>query len=321
MNRFAGLLWALLLAARWRTRAASSRGRVAMPVLRGIRRGLLLLALPLGAALAQPTFESGLLFRVQTSSEAAPSYLFGTMHSEDPRVLALPPPVAAALARADVFVMEVVPDSSAMADSAAAMRFDDGTMLADVLPQDLYAQTIEALGRRGIPEAAVRGFKPWAVLTLLNVPEAETGEFLDIMLYRRALAAAMPVRGLESMAEQTAVLDGLSRADQIALLRETLRTQARLPEMFDALTEAYHRRDLRSLLELNDSYLRQADPDVVERLETALIHDRNARMEERVLPMLAEGGHFIAVGALHLPGEGGLLERLRRRGHAIDCVY
>jgi uncharacterized protein YbaP (TraB family) len=282
---------------------------------------LSLLLLPLGVGAAGARFDSGLLFRIQSASSTPPSYLYGTMHSEDPRVVSLPEPVSSALSGASVFVLEVVPDERAMAASAVAMRYGDGTLLADVLPVELYARIIDALALRGIPEAVVSGFKPWAVLTLLNAPEAETGEFLDMKLYRRAVAAEIPVRGLESMAEQVSALDTLSTDDQVALLRETLRTQAQLPEMFEALTEAYLQRDLRGLLELNDGFLRQADPALIARFETALIHDRNARMEKRVLPMLAEGGHFIAVGALHLPGEGGLLERLSRRGLRIERVY
>jgi hypothetical protein len=36
-----------------------------------------------------------------------------------------------------------------------------------------------------------------------------------------------------------------------------------------------------------------------------------------VLPRLAEGTVFIAVGALHLPGESGLIRGLRREGYDL----
>jgi uncharacterized protein YbaP (TraB family) len=33
------------------------------------------------------------------------------------------------------------------------------------------------------------------------------------------------------------------------------------------------------------------------------------------------GGAFIAVGALHLPGEQGLLRLLHQQGYALEAVY
>jgi len=44
-------------------------------------------------------------------------------------------------------------------------------------------------------------------------------------------------------------------------------------------------------------------------------------MAERMRPQLAEGGRFIAVGALHLPGPRGLLQRLLDQGYTVRRVY
>ena len=44
---------------------------------------------------------------------------------------------------------------------------------------------------------------------------------------------------------------------------------------------------------------------------------RNLRMRDAALPLLADGGAFIAVGALHLPGAIGLVELLRGAGFTV----
>ncbi len=49
--------------------------------------------------------------------------------------------------------------------------------------------------------------------------------------------------------------------------------------------------------------------------------ERNRTMVERMAPRLGEGGAFIAIGALHLPGETGLLSLLAAQGYQISRVY
>ncbi len=276
------------------------------------------------AALAADTgrFQRGLLFRVEPpSGGGAPSYLFGTIHSEDLRVVDLPAPVEQAFHGADVFVMEVIPDSAAIAESTSAMTFSDGRTLADVLPEPLYDQTVSALGQRGMSEAVIKHFKPWAAMLLLSVPEGKTGQFLDVRLYASAGASGKQVLGLETMHEQLGVFDDLAETEQIGLLRETVERLDELPQAFEDLVEAYRDRDLAKLLRLSEKSLQQGAPGLAKRFREAAIDSRNRHMAERILPLLDHGGHFIAVGALHLPGEGGLLERISAEGYEISPVY
>jgi uncharacterized protein YbaP (TraB family) len=54
--------------------------------------------------------------------------------------------------------------------------------------------------------------------------------------------------------------------------------------------------------------------------EQRIILDRNKIMAERAAPILATGNVFMAVGALHLPGEGGVIELLRKQGFTVTAV-
>ncbi len=65
----------------------------------------------------------------------------------------------------------------------------------------------------------------------------------------------------------------------------------------------------------------EADLDGYVKVEQWLRGVRDARMAERALPHLARGGAFIAVGALHLPGPDGLVERFRRAGYRVTKVW
>lgn len=265
-------------------------------------------------------FTQGLLFEI-TADGVMPSHLFATIHSEDPRVVELPPPVQAAFDGAQGFVMEAIPDNEAAMRSMSLMTYRDGRSLQQVLPADLYKETVKVMASRGMSEEAVRGFKPWALVTLLSSPPSATGEFLDMRLYRAAQNQGKPTAGLETMEEQVALLDGLSEADQVALLREALATYPELGEVFQRLVAAYVRGDLSTLVQLSDMYARWGSPELAERFRRTAIDERNQRMAERMGPLLAKGGRFIAVGALHLPGPGGLLQRLLDQGYQVHAVY
>jgi uncharacterized protein YbaP (TraB family) len=52
----------------------------------------------------------------------------------------------------------------------------------------------------------------------------------------------------------------------------------------------------------------------------ALIEKRNERFLQRLLPYLKENNVFCAVGAMHLPGERGMLAMLRREGYNVEPV-
>ncbi len=263
--------------------------------------------------------ERALLFEISTPA-APPCYLFGTFHSEDPRVLALSPATRDAFERSPVFILEMIPDAQAMTRSMEIMVYGDGRDLARVAGAPLYGRLVEAVAELGLPEAAVRGFKPWAAATLLGLPPARTGEFLDIHLYRTALAVGKQVIGLETIEEQVAVFDSLGEEDQILMLKETLDTRDQLPRVFERLLEAYLDRDLTALALLGDGYLGQGAPRLAEKFRRAALDDRNLRMAARLDAYLRAGGCFIAVGALHLPGEDGLLARLGRAGLRVRAV-
>jgi uncharacterized protein YbaP (TraB family) len=144
---------------------------------------------------------------------------------------------------------------------------------------------------------------------------------LDHVLYQGAVAAGKKVHGLETVAEQMGLFDGLSRKDQITLLEDTLDNLDTVAQMLDELQAAYLDRDLKRLMELNEAAMRDSDPLLAETFNRKVIVERNYRMAERMQPRLREGQQFIAVGALHLAGKEGLLNLLVERGYRLSRVY
>ena len=264
--------------------------------------------------------DRGLLWEVSKPGVPA-SYLFGTLHSEDPDVVRLAAPVQQAFDAAQTVVIEVLFDMQAMQLSSAAMLMMDGRSLKDVVGEPLFTAAAAAMRARGMPEMLTGHMQPWAVAVSLSTPAPETGLVLDMVLYQGALQRGTPVHGLETIQEQLEVFTGMPLADQVLLLRDAVEHFHEIDALYAELLAAWKQRDLARLVALSEAELASGDAQFAADFQKRLIVDRNHLMVERMQPYLKQGKAFVAVGALHLPGDTGLLNLLEQRGYTVRVVY
>lgn len=262
----------------------------------------------------------GILWKIEKQGLPV-SYVFGTMHSEDKRVTNLPEEVNAAFSSATTFAMEMILDDKNTKDIVAGMYFKSGKTLKSVTSKKVYLQSVEAMAQKGMPEKIVNIMKPWAVFTVLSMPEQKTGLFLDALLYESALKNNKKVVGLETMQEQLAVFNEMKLSTQISLLETTLDSADDLNEILDETIDIYLTHDLDKILLLNSRYMALLDDAVAKDFNQRLLIDRNVRMVKRILPLLEKGNVFVAIGALHLPGKVGVLTILKNAGYTVSSVY
>lgn len=261
----------------------------------------------------------GLLWRV-TGADDAISYLFGTIHLGDADVIDVPPPVSAALQSSDTYVMEVVLEPRAVLAFSQQMFFADGRQLTDLLQGELFDRTATLLAGYGIAEDTARLIKPWAAYLTLSFPPGFGDVPLDVVLMNRAYGQHKAVRGLESIQEQAEIFEYLSDDEQISLLVDLVCNYELVQGEVAALKAAYLRRDLQTLVHLSEKFTMGSE-ELYGRLLKLLLTDRNHRMVARMQPLLEAGGAFVAVGALHLPGDEGILSLLERQGYQIELAY
>ncbi len=170
------------------------------------------------------------------------------------------------------------------------------------------------------PMALLDQMKPWyaaVTLTLLPIfkagynPNAGVEQVLEV----RARLEGDKIRSFETAEEQIQLLAGLSEADQIALLEETLNEVeegiARLNELVRAWstgeTEAFQRLFLEEMKRQSLS------------LYQNVVVARNVRWSRKVSAMLKGSGvQMIAVGAGHLVGPDSVQAQLQTRGVAVE---
>jgi uncharacterized protein len=282
-------------------------------------------ALVAGIAAADP-LHRGLLFRLDRTG-VPPSYVFGTLHSADPRVTALPAPVRRAFDDARTFAPEIHLSERDIADFFANAQFDDGRRLTDYVDTTTFEAIRAGLGAAAPPDATLARMKPWAVLLkLAELPAAATdgdGQTLDGALLAEARQRRLAIVGLELPDEQVAAFDAIPLASQLALIRFVLAERGALAREHDAVVAAWLDRDLGKLAALNAAPGRRNPalaPHLAE-LTRHLVEDRSVQMAHRLTLPLKRGRVFVAVGASHLYGERSLLALLREQGYRVRRVW
>ena len=287
------------------------------------------------AAAAKAENSSALLWKIERADAPAkpPSYLFGTVHLTDARVTTLTPAVTEALGSARALALEIEdPRPEAAAASIKSelplMLFSDGRGLDQLLSPEEFARTAKALGAQGFPEAMAAMVKPWTAALFLAVSpcEAQRGKSglkaLDVHLFERAKQRGIKIVGLETGVEQLRSISAIPEAEQIRWLKASVKLYDRSEDMMETMLRLYQARQIGGAFALSIALadMPEFDAQTNAVIERELSTRRNHRMAERTAPLLAEGGAFIAVGALHLIGREGLVELLRGRGYTVTAV-
>lgn len=145
-------------------------------------------------------------------------------------------------------------------------------------------------------------------------------EQLDTYFQTQASQKGKKVGGLETPEFQFNLLyNGYPLQRQAQLLMCTLNNIDDEVASLQKLTDAYMKQDLNATLKISEERKgNQCDPLPGE--EDAMIYNRNATWAKELPEIMKTAPTFIAVGALHLPGEKGLLNLLKKQGYKVEPV-
>ena len=280
-----------------------------------VARHLVLLLAFIFSSLIQAQVGPGLLWRISKPQQPS-SFLFGTIHIDDKRVKNLDSQVMHRFNEAKTLCLEILPNRETQVGIGRAMLLPEGQFLDEILGDRLFNRLSLELNKRGMTPLESVYLKPWAAMIVLSRPESQGGYALDEQLYHWGVHQYKQLCALETLQEQLSVFDSLGRGDQVTLLKDSLDFLPVVQELNEKLVLAYLKGDLDEIYR-RSMELQSQDDELAKRLMYALIDQRNLKMIERMLPQLEKGRAFVAVGALHLPGEYGLLNLLRQQGYAV----
>lgn len=276
--------------------------------------------------------DGALLWRI--SRDGIPdSFLFGTLHMTDPRVTKLSKQVRAAIEDSKVVALEVADTApavvaAALANAPALMMFDDGRRLDHLVSPEHFSKVKELLDVARLPSGFARSFKPWVVSMVMAVSECERKRMeggkpvLDTRIAEVAQAKGIPVVGLETVESQLEAAASVPMEEQVAMLRLSLQLADRSDDLRETILQLYLAKQLGALLPLQRILAERHGIKDTEfaGFKSRMVDRRNRKMRTRSLPLLSKGKVFVAVGALHLIGEDGLVTLLRNAGYTLEPV-
>ncbi|EJM99824.1 TraB/GumN family protein [Phyllobacterium sp. YR531] len=272
----------------------------------------------------------GLLWKIEKPG-AKPSWLYGTMHLTDPRVLKLSDAAEQAYSSADTVVIETdeILDPKGlfkvMAESPELMMFSDGTTLEKIIPADKLDAVKAALSERGISLGSINKMQPWMLTSMLALPACELARknqgiaFLDIKLAQDAKDKGKQIAGLETIRDQLGAMAALPVKFHIDGVIEMLALGPKMPDIFETMTVLYTQGDVGMIFPLMKSISPDATGQNYAEFEERMVNARNRTMAKNAEPIIAKGNAFIAVGALHLPGDQGLVSLLKKQNYTVTA--
>ncbi len=273
----------------------------------------------------------GRFWRIEADG-TEPSHLFGTYHAAE-AVETVPSQVWKTLEGAREAFFEMSPAEQDRLEKRVASDPEFSMSLQGAgwqVPGGRADRALveSALTSRGLTLEAARKFKPWLIFTLLGFPACHiqglsAGEVpLDLVMAQRAEKARVRVDGLETYEQALGTFGALGTRD---LTRLVVAQAALVPienDVWQTMRDLYAEGEIGQIREIGDLIslsVGDVKPDrpLQDRLAARLLDKRNALWMPAIVRAVRRGNAFIAVGALHLPGEAGLIELLRAKGFEV----
>lgn len=263
--------------------------------------------------------ENSLLWEIKGNGLKASSYLYGTYHSKDSRAHQFSDSVLVKLAKSDIVVTENIDASDDIKKNGFGLAFMKDVKLDELLSKEnyifVYENAINKLGAMGI---LCNTMKPIITITAalqLNSKQ-EMLCTVDDFIKEEAQRLGKKLYGMETAAEAMNALDEISLKDQSVMLLNFFKNYDENLAETESFIKMYQAQDLNKMYTFYESNRE----DYIS-FEKNLVVKRNNKFTNELTSMIEKQSVFCAVGALHLPGESGLINSLRKKGYKVSPIY
>ena len=283
---------------------------------------VVVVATPLIVA-AETGTEPGKTFMWRVERGGTTVYLLGSIHAMKEDSYPLPSIIEQAFAESEIVVFEVDADEmpAAAIQMLSAGTLAGGRTLESVVGPATWAKFSDRMREAGFDPKMCVSMKPWMAALTLTAFEMTSAGYLpsagiDAYFSDRAKDAGKERMALETVDFQVGLFADLTDQQSLAFLTYTLLDLESLVPELDRLSAYWRDGDVAPIEEYLLDGLEEF-PDLFAKLVTVRNRSWLASIEE----MLAgDRDAMVVVGAMHLVGEGGLVQLLRERGHTVEQV-
>jgi uncharacterized protein YbaP (TraB family) len=253
-----------------------------------------------------------LLWKIRPADSNIESYLFGTIHLRKKSFAEKVEKLKPYISKCRVFSSEIDLDTNYVdVDFSRSFYLPGNKSLSELLgfkkyekakkilakafnfKLDLYQHHIPLISSQAIAE---------------HVLKSEAIEALDYLLWNLAKKEGLICRGIESMAEQLKVLNGIPIDTQLKSFKDVCQNVSKFRKLNNRLLNLYEAEDIQKIYKESKKSLGG--------IREIMLYERNRNMANRINKLSREEANFFAIGAAHLAGAKGLLAMLKQ--HDIE---
>lgn len=286
------------------------------------------------SSIYEETSDGPLLYRV-TDTDGDVVWLFGSIHIGEEDFYPLPDYVIDALEDSDGLAVEFdivdfEEDITAQTRALRKLIYTDGSTIEDHLSEEVYEQAVDVLTDLGIYMSAYDVYMPalWSSLIDSSLLDAEAASLgVDRHMIEMAYDLDLPVIDIESANLQYGMMASYSEDLQEMLLMASIDSannreafQAEVQQLVDMWQEG-DAQALRTYLSSEADGLSKEEQKLYEEYNTKMRTERDEDMTDFVIDALDDGEElFVCVGAAHVVGTDGIIDRLLTDGYTVELV-
>ena len=261
---------------------------------------------------------TSIFWKVTGNGLEKPSYLYGTVHLIPQSDFFLMDSLENKFESCREIVLEVdMDDPDFLIKTQKLMFMPENETVRDLLDTAEYKQ-LSAFFKDSLnlQLEQFQRLKPFFLVQfiipkMINKPLAS----YEMTFVQMAKKYNIDLTGLESIEEQMNSIDKIPFKKQAELVLETIKDFNKDRQIYSQLIDAYKKKDFKNFYSL----MFKASTELKE-FEQILLIDRNKKWLPRIEKMIKEKPCFIAVGALHLEGDKGLVALLQLEGYTVTPV-
>jgi len=264
--------------------------------------------------------ENSIFWQISGKDLRQASYLFGTFHLAGATYVDSLVQVMERFSECRAVVGELLLDSTMTVKMMVAARLHDTTLEKLLKPED-YQETAAWLKElSGYDLKIFNGMNPMTIqiflMTMLQQKyfplHGASDVPMDLYFQQRAKKEGKNLVGLESFeAQVNALFNQFTLQRQAEMLTEFVREKEKAKDELIVMNKSYRNGDLAKLEEL------LAVQTYSEQEAKVMLDDRNKKWFEQLPSLMKAQQTFVAVGALHLSGENGLINLFRNAGYTV----